>query len=65
MTPVEVTTRYATVVDGLPAAWQFVMAHVDKCGPAPTIDIKPVQWHDAGDYVTKFETCVSGMIEET
>lgn len=40
-TPVEVTLRYSTTVDELPAAWAFVMDRLDGVGPHPSIEIKP------------------------
>lgn len=71
--PVEVTTRYATTVDDLPAAWAFVMAKVDQVGPDPSVEISPV-WtisvhemdHDepAGGYPRHFSVVVSGMVPE-
>lgn len=71
-TPVEVTTRYATTVDDLPAAWAFVMSKVDAVGPDPSIKISPV-WtisvHDMDDteerdYPRHFEVVVEGMVPE-
>ena len=74
-TPVEVTTRYATTVDDLPAAWAFVMAKVDLVGPAPSVEISP-RWQsdysvphmletgDEGQWTRVFEVVVSGMVEE-
>jgi hypothetical protein len=70
--PVEVTTRYATTVPDLPAAWVFIMAKVDTVGPRPRIEISPLsaatvqsmidgeslEWSDA------FEVVVEGMSEE-
>ena len=70
--PIEVTTRYATSVDDLPAAWAFVMDRIDSVGPSPTITIKPV-WqvsvHDMDapegtDWPRVFEVVVEGMVEE-
>lgn len=69
--PIEVTTRYATSVDDLPAAWAFVMDHVDKVGPDPSIHIKPlwvVSVHDMdrdepeGGWPRRFEVVVEGMV---
>lgn len=70
--PVEVTTKYATTVPDLPAAWVFIMSKIDRVGPHPRIGISPVsaatvqgmldgadlEWSDA------FEVVVQGMIEE-
>ena len=40
--PVEVTVKYATTVDDLPAAWTFVMRHLDGgVGADPRIEITP------------------------
>jgi hypothetical protein len=68
--PIEVTTRYVTTVDGLPAAWAFVMERLDKVGPDPTVVIKPHWWtsvHDMGQVEApqrKFEVVVEGTVEE-
>jgi hypothetical protein len=70
--PIEVTTRYATTVDDLPAAWAFVMDKLDSVGPDPSVEIKPlwawaVQDMDrSDDYVPprQFSVVVSGMVEE-
>jgi hypothetical protein len=40
-TPVEVATRYSTTVDDMPTAWAFVMEHIDKLGPEPSVNIYP------------------------
>lgn len=64
--PVEVTTRYATTVPDLTAAWTFVMDRVDRVGPDPLITIKP-QWtfSDTEDGETRrFEVVVDGMVPE-
>ena len=66
--PVEVTTRFATTVDDLPAAWAFVMARIDKVGPSPSVKISPIwswQAHEGSETaVRQFEVVVDGMIEE-
>ena len=65
-TPVEITTRYATTVDDLPAAWAFVMDKLDAVGPDPSVNIGPV-WvisSDSDDTPRHFEVVVSGMVEE-
>lgn len=63
--PIEVTTRYATSVDDLPAAWRFVMDHIDRVGASPRIAISPV-WVISTDDETprRFEVVVEGMVEE-
>ena len=66
-TPVEVTTRYATTVDDLHAAWAFVMARLDSVGPDPSIHISPVWTISSGDdeyQPRRFEVVVEGMVEE-
>jgi len=66
-TPVEVTTRYATTVTGLAAAWQFVMSRIDAVGPDPRVEISPIwETHDPGvePWERRFEVVVSGMVEE-
>lgn len=70
--PVEVTTRYATTVDDLPAAWAFVMAKVDTVGPDPSITISPlwvISVQDMDDdenteYQRRFSVVVEGMVPE-
>lgn len=66
--PVEETTRYATTVDTLPDAWQFVMAYIDRVGNRPRVTISPITIFDAamdgGDPQELFEVVVSGMREE-
>ena len=71
--PIEVTTRYATTVDDLAAAWAFVMAKLDTVGPDPSVTIKPV-WtisvHDMDrdepeeGYPRHFSVVVEGMVHE-
>jgi hypothetical protein len=64
--PVEVTTRYATSVPDLVAAWAFVMAHIDRIGPEPRIEIAPV-WEPsdiADDHPLHFTVVVDGTITE-
>lgn len=64
--PVEVTTRYVTTVPDLPAAWAFVMDHVDKVGKAPSVHIEPV-WiisDDPNCHDFHFAVVVAGMTEE-
>ena len=65
-TPVETTTRYATTVDDLSAAWAFVMDRIDAVGPDPTIRIEPV-WTvgpDSDEVPRHFAVVVEGMVEE-
>lgn len=40
--PVEHTERFCTTVADLSGAWAFIMEYVDRVGPDPTIQIKPV-----------------------
>lgn len=64
--PVERTTRYATSVDDLPAAWAFVMRYLDKVGPNPSVEITPcwvIQDPD-GTIPRRFEVVVSGMVHD-
>jgi hypothetical protein len=64
--PIEVTTRYATSVPDLVASWAFVMAHIDRVGPAPHIEISPV-WEPsdiADDHPMHFAVVVDGTITE-
>lgn len=67
--PVEVTTRYVTSVPTLAEAWTFVMDRIDRVGPDPTIEIKPVWIYSMpsstdDESERHFEVVVSGMIEE-
>lgn len=63
--PVEYTRRYATSVDTIAEAWQFVMGKVDEVGPRPHIEIIPVvvisMHEDEDEY--RFTVVVSGMVE--
>lgn len=67
--PVEITTRYATSVPDLGAAWAFVMAHLDSVGPDPEVKISPV-WTITSDLPDNeepprhFSVVVSGMVHE-
>lgn len=61
--PIEVTTKYVTSVEDLPAAWGFVMTHVDRVGADPHIEIHPIWWYDDdGSRGRRFEVVVSGMV---
>lgn len=74
--PIEVTTRYVTSdLSDLTAAWAFVMEHVDKVGPYPTIHIEPVWTMPVGDMsglegeevrptTRTFTAVVEGMVEK-
>jgi hypothetical protein len=69
--PVEVTTRYATTVDDLSAAWAFVMKTLEEVGPDPSVEISPIwlrPFDFAGDddepWPRQFSVVVSGMVEE-
>lgn len=71
--PVEVTTRYATSVEDLAAAWSFVMQKIDAVGPNPHITITPrwivsvhevVDGREDEDPPREFEVVVSGMVHE-
>jgi hypothetical protein len=70
--PIEVTTKYVATVDDLAAAWVFVMDRVDRVGPDPSVQIKPlwiVSVHDMGNDDTpptprQFEVVVEGMVTE-
>lgn len=68
--PIEITTSFATVVPDLPTAWTFVMDHIDRVGPAPSVEIRPTWSRDADplnpndDWERHFEVVVSGMVEE-
>ena len=67
--PVEVTTRYATSVPDLTAAWAFVMGRLDSVGPDPQVSINPI-WTISADLPEdeepprRFEVVVSGMVHE-
>lgn len=58
ISPVEMTTKFATLSDSLTDAWAFVMEHVDSVGPDPTISISPVFGEER-----LFEVMVRGMVE--
>lgn len=69
--PVEMTTKYVTTVDDLPAAWAFVMDHLDRLGPDPEVHIKPIWIMSVSEAMDdpmngpqrQFEVVVSGMVE--
>jgi hypothetical protein len=49
--PVEVSTRYATTVESLADAWEFVMSRIDLVGPDPSVTISPY-WRVNMDLIT-------------
>jgi hypothetical protein len=63
---VEKTTVYATTVDSVTSAFEFVMAYLDEMGSAPEITIRPFQCYcDEPDHpVQGFEVSVSAMKEQ-
>jgi hypothetical protein len=73
--PVEISTRYATTVESLADAWEFVMTRIDSVGPDPSVTISPV-WRVNMDLITmedsveekdlprSFTVVVEGMVEE-
>lgn len=74
---VEVTTKYATTVDDIPAAFSFIMSKIDTVGPNPRISISPIHVQpvslvemmedpdeDHGTWKREFEVVVSGMVEQ-
>lgn len=68
-TPAEVTVRYACCADDLTSAWAFVMEHLDKVGPSPSIEIKPIWTFSAlpgtdDESKQSFDVGVSGTITE-
>jgi hypothetical protein len=71
--PIEVTTRYATTVGYLSAAWAFVMDRLDSVGPDPSIHITPLWSYsvqdmdrvDAPEPPRQFSVVVEGMVPES
>lgn len=68
--PIEITTRYATSVDTLTEAWEFVMDHLDALGEHPTIEVKPFHTISVLDldredppWEWRFGVVVSGTVE--
>lgn len=47
--PVEITTKYVTTVDTMAEAWAFVMERLDRVGPDPHIDIRPIRIISVGE----------------
>lgn len=68
-TPIEVDTRYSTTVDELTDAWSFVMEHIDKIGPHPSIRIYPCWGVDRDEALEEpddqvhFHAVVEGAVE--
>jgi hypothetical protein len=66
--PVEVSTRYATTVETLADAWEFVMTRIDLVGADPGITISPFWRVDMTDPDAEaarlFTVVVDGMVEE-
>lgn len=60
--PVEFLAQYATSVPDLQAAWAFVMAHIDRVGPNPSVKINP-SWRFTPEAERRFEVVVAGSIE--
>lgn len=63
LSPVEKTTQYATTVDTLQAAFEFVWDHMDELGGSPEIVISPfTAARESGD-IEGFAVVVSNMNE--
>lgn len=63
--PVEVTVKYATVVDTMAEAWTFIMTHLDEVGGRPSVSISPVWlFTEEDEDEPVYEVVVSGMREE-
>jgi hypothetical protein len=65
---VEKHVRYATETLTVPAAFAFVMQHLDKF-PEPAIEIRPrrftgTNWHPGEPWALKFEVTVSGLVPD-
>lgn len=63
LSPVEKTTQYATTVDTLQAAFEFVWDHMDELGTTPQIIISPLEIHSEDGIQSAFEVVVSNMNE--
>lgn len=63
LSPVEKTTQYATTVDTLQAAFEFVWDHMDELGGLPQIIISPLEIHSDDGIQDAFEVVVSNMNE--
>lgn len=67
LSPIERTTKFATTVDSLTSAFEFVMAQPDDVGEWPDIAIVPILvYGDVDDEKPTpiFEVSVSSMKEE-
>lgn len=67
LSPIERTTKFATTVDSLTSAFEFVMAQLDDVGEWPDIAIVPILvYGDVDDEKPTpiFEVSVSSMKEE-
>ena len=67
LSPIERTTKFATTVDTLTSAFEFVMSQLDDVGEWPDIAIVPVLvYGDVDDEKPTpiFEVSVSSMKEE-
>lgn len=72
--PVEVSTRYATTVETMTDAWEFVMSRIDLVGPDPSVTISPywrvnmeLMMDDSVEEQAMprcFTVVVEGMVEE-
>lgn len=63
MSTVERTVRYATTVDELGEAFDFVLEHRPKVGPKPNIHIRAITVTSPTEYdgwLDQFEVSVSG-----
>ncbi len=63
LSPIEKTTQYATTVDTLQAAFEFVWDHLDELGGLPQIIISPLEIHSEDGVENAFEVAVSNMSE--
>lgn len=67
---VQHTVKYETLAEDMTTAWAFVMAHIDKVGPEPSVTIRPcLVWKDQsvggeGKYYTQFRCKISGRIDQ-
>lgn len=63
LSPVEKTTQYATTVDTLQSAFEFVWDHLDELGGRPQIIISPLEIYFDEGVQKGFEVAVSNMNE--
>lgn len=65
----EYTAKYSKVVASVQDAFAFVMSHLDKVGPEPSVWIDPAFEHGVdeftGDLISRsvFVVTVAGMVE--